>query len=327
MNLPRAGVDSACTDGQRGQASEPNAEKPRAPTLPWTELAAAIRLLDFGSDALLCLDEGEHVVICNRGAEQMFGLERRSIEGLAWRLLLAEGSRGILRDALRRIDAVDQPSSLPLRNGALLGRRWDGSQFPLEGSLSRLRLGPLRGYTLLLRDISARVEHETRLRYLAMHDSLTGLPNRALLMDRLQNAIRQHRRGKKAFALLFVDLDDFKAINDRFGHGVGDAALRACAARLRQALRDSDTAARIGGDEFAVILEDVDGLDDVQQAIERIDRSLREQPVIHERATVWLGASIGFTLYPLGGAEPEELLTRADEAMYAIKRGRGQQRR
>jgi diguanylate cyclase (GGDEF)-like protein/PAS domain S-box-containing protein len=290
-------------------------------------LADAIRLLDFGSDALLCLDEGRRVVLCNRGAEQLFGLDSRAMEGINWQLLLAQGSRDLLGDALRRLDKFDHPSNISLRDGALFGLRWDGKEFPMEGSLSRLQLGSSRGYTLLLRDVSARVEYETRLRYLAVHDSLTRLPNRALLMDRLESAIRRHRRSRKKFALLFIDLDGFKEINDRFGHAVGDAVLRDCATRLRRAMRDSDTAARIGGDEFVVILEEVDGLDDVQQARERIERSLGDEPIALEQVTLQMRASMGFTLYPEGGTEPEELLARADEAMYDVKHRRDRQQR
>ncbi len=306
---------------------ERRAVQPSGSRLRWDELADAIRLLDFGSDALLCLDEGQRVVLCNRGAEQMFGLDSRGMEGINWLLLLAQGSRDLLRDALRRLDKFDHPSNISLRDGALFGLRGDGKEFPIEGSLSRLQLGSSRGYTLLLRDITARVEYETRLRYLAVHDSLTKLPNRALLMDRLESAVRRHRRSQKTFALLFIDLDDFKEINDRFGHAVGDAVLRDCATRLRRAMRDSDTAARIGGDEFVVILEEVDGLDDVHQARERIERSLGDEPIVLEQGMLQMRASIGFTLYPEGGTEPEELLARADEAMYAIKHSRGQRQR
>jgi len=295
---------------------------PGASRVLWSELAEAVRLLDFGNEALLCLDESERVVLCNRGAEHLFGVGRRSIEGIAWGMLLAESSRGTLRDLLRRVDGAEHPASVGVAAGELFGRRWDGSEFPVEGSLSRLRLGPLSGYTLLLRDISARVESETRLRWLAMYDSLTELPNRALLMDRLHSAIRRHRRNQQAFALLFVDLDEFKQINDRHGHSIGDAVLRACGARLKAALRDSDTAARIGGDEFAIILEQIGGLIDAQQAIERIDRGLRDAPVVLDQARIHVSASIGLTLFPHGGADPEQLLARADEAMYAIKRGR-----
>ena len=322
VSISRGTSQPASSDFAPIRAVESLTADPSGLRLPWNALAGAIRLLDFGSDALLCLDQGNRVVVCNRSAERLFGRDSSGIEGLSWRGLLADGSRALLRDALRRLDRFDCPSHVPLRDGDLFGLRSDGKEFPIGGSLSRLRVGPLRGYTLLLRDISVWVEHEARLRYLAMHDSLTELPNRALLMDRLENAIRRHRRSRGTFAVLFIDLDGFKEINDRFGHRAGDAVLRACATRLRQALRDSDTAARIGGDEFTVILEDVAGLDDVQQACERIDRGLSTEPIVLEQTMLLLRASIGFALYPKDGSEAEGLLERADEAMYVVKHGR-----
>ena len=290
---------------------ERRAVQPSGSRLRWDELADAIRLLDFGSDALLCLDEGQRVVLCNRGAEQMFGLDSRAMEGINWLLLLAQGSRDLLRDALRRLDKFDHPSNISLRDGALFGLRGDGKEFPIEGSLSRLQLGSSRGYTLLLRDISARVECETRLRYLAMHDSLTKLPNRALLMDRLESAVRRHRRSQKTFALLFIDLDDFKEINDRHGHQHGDQVLMTVASVIRRESRDSDIPARFGGEEFIVLAPETE----MDQGIKLARRLLKKI------AETGITASLGLTGYPnLKSRFPDDLIRLADEALYEAKR-------
>jgi diguanylate cyclase (GGDEF)-like protein len=154
----------------------------------------------------------------------------------------------------------------------------------------------------------------------ATHDSLTGLANRRLFYDRMQQAIRHaHRNGGKV-GVLYVDLDRFKAINDHHGHHVGDAVLTEVAKRLTSSIRDSDSVARLGGDEFVVLLEDVQGRDDCLAAAHKIEQALNEGSSFYG-LDVEIAASIGQALYPDDGANEDALIRAADAAMYRIKSG------
>ena len=198
---------------------------------------------------------------------------------------------------------------------------WNDPQLPLQGSYQR---------TLELAAANAKLrQSETILRDLAHHDPLTGLANRALLDDRLQQAIRRGQRKAQGFALLLVDLDGFKPVNDAYGHAVGDELLKGLAARLSGAVRGTDAVARIGGDEFVVLLEEGGGDDLLARALgvgEKIVAALG-QPLDIGPHVVTVGASVGIACWPGDGEDPQALLRAADRAMYAAKRaGRGRSR-
>ena len=159
---------------------------------------------------------------------------------------------------------------------------------------------------------------EKRVAYLAFNDSLTGLPNRTLFQERLEHGIRQARRNKSELALIFLDLDGFKMVNDTLGHDVGDELLKHVAARLLLCLRDSDTVARLGGDEFTAVLTDVGSRERVESAAERVIESL-SAPIELEGGDVVIGASIGVAMYPDDGTDVRTLLKSADMAMYQAK--------
>jgi diguanylate cyclase (GGDEF)-like protein/PAS domain S-box-containing protein len=176
-------------------------------------------------------------------------------------------------------------------------------------------------------DITAQKLAEDQLIHDALHDSLTGLPNRALFLDRLQHALRRAgqlagRRREQQFAVLFVDLDRFKVINDSLGHLMGDRLLVDVARRIAGCLRPGDTAARLGGDEFAVLLEDIDEEVEARKVAERIVQRVAE-PVVLEGRTIYTGASVGVTLAGGHGRTPEEVLRDSDIAMYHAKRQGG----
>ena len=158
------------------------------------------------------------------------------------------------------------------------------------------------------------------LQFLATHDNLTGLPNRFLFFDRLDQAIRKSRRQKHQFALLFIDLDDLKKVNDSFGHVTGDEALQKVADYLDDTVRDSDTVARLAGDEFTVILDNIQSIDNVEAIVQKITDAV-SQPIETQQATLVLTVSIGISLYPDHGEDAETLLRKADAAMYRIKDG------
>jgi diguanylate cyclase (GGDEF)-like protein/PAS domain S-box-containing protein len=167
-------------------------------------------------------------------------------------------------------------------------------------------------------DITERRRAEEKLAQLAQYDALTGLPNRALFRDRLEHAVARARREGSLMALAFIDLDRFKEVNDTLGHAAGDAMLRAVAQRLLGCLRDSDTVARLAGDEFTVILEELRSAADVPLVAQKVMAAL-EQPVEHEGREFAVTASLGFALFPDDGEDAETLLRHADAAMYQGK--------
>ena len=158
------------------------------------------------------------------------------------------------------------------------------------------------------------------LQFLATHDNLTGLPNRVLFFDRLEQAIKKSRRQKRRFALFFIDLDDFKRINDSFGHTIGDQVLQTVSGVLDHAVRDSDTVARLAGDEFMIILDDVRDISDIEAIARKIIEAV-SQPIDVPHETVIMTVSIGISLFPEHGEDAENLLRKADAAMYRVKNG------
>lgn len=195
----------------------------------------------------------------------------------------------------------------------------------VELRLARDETGVVRG---ALRDISQTYRHEQRIAHMALHDALTGLPNRVLLEERIGVALRDARRERRQVAVGFIDLDNFKLINDGFGHDVGDGLLLVFAERLRGQLRASDTLARWGGDEFALLLPNTDGMAGAREVADKLIEALRAPFVVRKDGVVesfTVGASIGYALFPEDGDTPEQLLSRADRAMFEAKaRGRSQ---
>src|SRR5690606_9760734 len=173
-----------------------------------------------------------------------------------------------------------------------------------------------RMYVVMLSDITLQKRAEEELRYLANFDSLTNLPNRSLLAERLSRAIVRARREGSRVAVLFLDLDRFKDINDSLGHAVGDRILRAVAARLQQAVGHGQTVARLAGDEFTVILEDLSVPEDAERVAREIIMAFEAPLVPADGQEVSVSVSIGISLYPDHAQVPTELLKRADAAMY-----------
>lgn len=190
-----------------------------------------------------------------------------------------------------------------------------------EGAEDYLIKGQVDGFQLL-RAVRYAIHRHSRTQRLAHHDPLTGLANRLLFDDRLRQAVLQSARYNVKLAVLFIDLDGFKDVNDAHGHDAGDAVLRAVAERFATGLRHSDTLARLGGDEFTVILPSIHVPEDAARTAQRIIHALKE-PIQTRNAVVRVGASIGISFFPQDADGPDALLQCADEAMYrAKKRGK-----
>ena len=199
-----------------------------------------------------------------------------------------------------------------------LHRRKDGSFFPVEVTINYFDYEGQTFSFSFARDITERKQAEEQLRHQATHDELTGLANRTLLQDRLEQSIHYTNRSQRLLAVLLLDLDRFKIINDSLGHGFGDELLRLAAKRLEQAVREADTVARMGGDEFVVLLAEVAEVDDVGLVAKKILENLTRPYSLGGRE-ITVTASLGVSLYPRDGADAATLLRNADVAMYRAK--------
>ncbi len=204
--------------------------------------------------------------------------------------------------------------------GEVWNRKKDGEIYPEMLSISTTRdaRGALKDYVAVFSDITHIKAHEEELNRIAHYDALTGLPNRRLLEDRLRQARSRADRERSLLAVCFLDLDGFKPINDQFGHAAGDQLLLQIAQRLEKTLRGGDTLARMGGDEFVLLLDDVKSPDECMPVLDRV-LELVSRPTIIEGQTVAVSASIGVTLYPQDHSDSDALVRHADQAMYKAK--------
>ena len=279
----------------------------RAETMQRTQLAA----MTASIDGIAILDEALHFTYVNDALARLYGYSKP--EDLEHKTL------SLLYDAPEM--ALFDQSILPAVRldgrwrGETRGRRSDGAAFPQEISISAIEGG---GMVCVVRDVTDRTYAEDQIKHLAYHDALTNLPNRLLMKDRLSVAISHAQREKARLAVLFLDLDRFKVINDSLGHNVGDQLLQAVAARLRSCVRDSDTVARLGGDEFTVMLPNLARADDGAVVAEKILDAIRH-PFSLDGREFFLTTSIGISLFPDDGSDTETLIKNADTAMYQAK--------
>jgi diguanylate cyclase (GGDEF)-like protein/PAS domain S-box-containing protein len=194
----------------------------------------------------------------------------------------------------------------------------DKTEFPMEVSISAVKIGAEWNSIGIIRDISERKKFEETIRELSYHDDLTGLPNRRLLADRFGQVLARSRRYNLLAALLFLDLDRFKVINDTLGHAVGDELLKAVAERLKKHTREADTLARIGGDEFTILVQDIHTVEDITLLIEKV-LALFAIPFEMKGHELFVTTSMGVSIYPNDGGDAETLFKNADIAMYKAK--------
>jgi diguanylate cyclase len=274
-------------------------------------------ILDNAADAIVTIDRAGVLVSGNAATAKLFGYAPESLPGLTFAALVPSPQGESAAAMLARL-ALAPPEERDLQ-----GVHAGGARFPVAVSVSRVLLPTEHLFVCILRDLSEQHRSQERIYRLAHYDVLTGLENRFALRKRLDDQLAHARRANEPLAVLFIDLDYFKKINDSFGHHAGDQLLMAASARMRDLLRDVDALGRLGGDEFVIVLAGPLTPDSVTSVAVRVVQALAE-PYEIDGATVHSGASVGVALYPGDGEDSAALLRNADTAMYAAKReGRG----
>jgi diguanylate cyclase (GGDEF)-like protein/PAS domain S-box-containing protein len=281
-----------------------------------TRLQLAASVFSHAREGIMITDGGGAIVEVNDTFTEITGYSRAEALGHNPRALLESGRQNEEFYANRR-RALNEHG---FWSGEVWNRRKSGEIFAEMLTISVVldAAGATQNYVALFTDITPMKEHQRQLEHIAHFDALTSLPNRVLLADRLQQALTQCQRRARSVAVVYLDLDGFKAVNDLYGHALGDELLVALAHRMKAALRDGDTLARIGGDEFVAVLVDLDQVQDAEPVLERL-LNAAANPVVLGELTLQVSASIGVTVYPQDGSEVDLLLRHADQAMYVAK--------
>jgi diguanylate cyclase (GGDEF)-like protein/PAS domain S-box-containing protein len=277
------------------------------------------RVVEQWPDAVLIANRAGIIEYVNPAFEALTGFSRAEVLGRTPAMLKSGAQDGAFYRRLWREIRAGRPF-----RGVFVNRRKSGELFHEEEVIRPVRgpHGQIACFVSAGRDVSARVRELERLQHDASHDPLTGLPNRTLFADRLGQALRLAARRKEGLAVAILDLDGFRRANNRYGHLAGDAVLRAVARRTRRCVREADTVARIGGDEFALILAGAAKRGAVAQVLEKV-RAASSRPVRYAGRPIAVSLSIGAALYPRDARSEKTLHKRADEAMYAAKRAGG----
>ncbi|MEN0036457.1 MAG: EAL domain-containing protein [Cellvibrio sp.] len=279
------------------------------------ELRLWAKVFEGSNEGILVTDANLKIILVNKTYEKIMGFSEEEVLGVD---TINVGTQLHSHSFFRNLVSVLKERGY--WQGELVNKRKNGEKFPTWYSISQVLNsdGQPENYIAIFSDISERKKSRERIDFLAHHDSLTELPNRALLNDRLEMAINTAKRRNEKVGLLFIDLDRFKNINDSLGHAAGDQILRQTAARLSAAIRTDDTVARLGGDEFVVLLPRVRD----ERSLAEVAIKLREElllPYILEDMPLHLSPSIGIAVYPDDGDTPSTLIKNADAAMYLAK--------
>lgn len=290
--------------------------KPEAEEVARVSSAEAV--LKKADIAIISVDESGAITRANNRACVQFGYPHEEMVGLSVHLLVPPHLRTAHKQHLNRFVEGDTLALNMDERGEVLGYCKDGSQFPVEASVAKFRENGKWITVVTLLDITQRKEDQENLIWRATHDPPTELPNRALIQDRLGNALYRSQRSGDKVALLFVDLDGFKLINDTYGHDIGDKFLIATSERLVELVRPGDTVARLGGDEFIILCENIEDENTIAGFCERIVKSLRE-PLQFDGEEFFATASVGLAIGSGKTHLSEDLLRNADAAMYLAK--------
>ena len=273
------------------------------------------------AEAVLTVDGEERVVYLNPVAEQLAGVELNAVRGQTLRNLLATCSDDAQRISDTLATCRDKQSTVRISE-PLAWRSPDGQLCSLRATLAPVGNGR-QGFVLVFNDVTDTLAFTSRLEHQATHDPLTGLPNRTLLLDRLRRTLTRSRRSGKMVAVLFVDLDRFKRINDSLGHPTGDYVLKVVADRLANAVRAEDTVARWGGDEFIVLIDGASDRAAITAVASKIHELLEREMASEDDDGLVVSGSIGVSIGPQDSNDADHLLSMADKAMYRVKRSGG----
>jgi diguanylate cyclase (GGDEF)-like protein/PAS domain S-box-containing protein len=283
----------------------------------WVEgtMRHAAQVFENCRDAILVMDADKRVVAVNHAFSQISGFPAGEVVGAD-----VPGLRFGAHDRAFYDQLWDHVNRDDHWEGEIWSVRRSGEKYPAWVAVTAIRdgEGTLTNYMAILADITERKRLEEATRHQAEHDALTDLPNRVLFLDRLHQALAANRRQHKQFALMFLDLDRFKQINDTLGHRAGDDVLKEIAARLTHCVRGVDTVSRLGGDEFVVLLADIGGVDQAAHVAGSVMQAVA-RPVHADGQEVTLSVSIGIAICPSDGQDAETLLRHADVAMYHAK--------
>ncbi|HSV52863.1 MAG TPA: EAL domain-containing protein [Burkholderiaceae bacterium] len=278
-------------------------------------------VLSAAPDGVLWVDESGQILMANPAMQALSGYPVEELIGRNVDMFLPSHVRARHAESMRSFFKSQRARAMGAAELKLC--RSDGHMLPVDISLGYWEEENERHAIAYIRDLTERKEFEETLRHRATHDQLTGLPNRWLFNVQLKQALAHAKRNGRRVAALFLDLDDFKTVNDSFGHGIGDELLVQVSERLREALRDNDTLARLGGDEFAILLSDMGAVDEAVHVAEKLLLSL-DAPYRLENQDIHASGSIGLAVYPDDALNSDSLLRYADLAMYQAKRaGRG----
>jgi len=282
-------------------------------------LRMAMAVLDGALEAVAVLDQNGLIQTVNPTFSFITAFSGEDVRGRGLEFLYDSCRNG--PDCFKRIWA--ELMAQGRWSGEIWSRRKSGETYPQWLTLTAVREAGTDRYVALFQDLSESKRAEARLRYLSQYDVLTGLPNRTLFKDRLEQALDRARRQGKPVGLLCLDVDNFKTVNESLGHGVGDKILQGLATRLESCLGPADTVCRPGGDEFAIILGDLSQPEDAQAAARRAQQALVE-PFMADGNELYVSVSVGLSLYPTDGSDAETLIKNAEMAMYRAKeQGRG----
>ncbi|WP_201732242.1 PAS domain S-box protein [Acidithrix sp. C25] len=286
------------------------------------QLQKAAVVFEHTSEAIVIVDADSRIIDINPACVRMTGFQREDLIGQSSRFLASESADFTFYDYMNT-----QLRSEGHWSGSLEQRRKDGSTFSAFVNISTIfgKRGAPELYVVLFSDISDLMDYQSRLAKLAYFDHLTNLPNRSLVGEKMADQLALNRRFGGMTALAFLDLDNFKPVNDRYGHRTGDELLITLARRIESAIREVDTVARIGGDEFVCILGSIDEIEVASEIIGRIMQAIGAPVAINEECTQWvtITASIGVSFSKTGNDDPDALLRRADHLMYEAKRRGG----
>jgi diguanylate cyclase (GGDEF)-like protein/PAS domain S-box-containing protein len=279
------------------------------------QLRIAARAFENTADGVVIYDPQRRIISVNKSFTTITGYQEHEVIGKSAEFLGSDRhDDAFYRDVASIVDEKGR------WQGEMTRRRKNGEVYPALCSISAVKddKGGITNYVTVFNDISSFKEYEAKLEFIAHHDSLTGLPNRALFLERFRQALVRARRRNGALAVLFIDLDQFKTINDSLGHHAGDKLLQVVATRLQACVRESDVVARLAGDEFTVMVDDLAKTEDAGKIAEKLLRALAN-PVEVAEHKLSVAASIGISCYPIDGEDSDTLLKNADAAMYAAK--------